>query len=83
MSVCVLSLCVPDVLCLLRQINAKGIRTATELEAHELCTLSNLSLTTECGGKCHEKRRIEKQQVEDRDRKCVRMDTQKEKNPLS
>lgn len=47
-NVCVvLSLCVSDVLCLLRQINAKGIRAATELEAHELCTLSDLSLIRE------------------------------------
>lgn len=60
MSVCVLSLCVPDVLCLLRQINAKDIRTATELEAHELCTLSNLSLITECGGETSRKEKDRK-----------------------
>ncbi len=51
--VCV-CVCVCDVLCLLRQINTKGIRTATKLEAYELCTPSNLSLIRELendGGK--------------------------------
>ena len=46
-SVCVSIVCVCDELCLLRQINTKGIRAATELEAYELCTLSNLPLIRE------------------------------------